>query len=277
MTTRLDFGNMLAAQVPSGATPAEWVEFARRFVDVQAAFQREVSAGTHGFVELAAQRAEHARVLDWAASVRGRYDDVVVLGIGGSALGTTLLQTALLPHAWNELSAEQRAGAPRLHVLDNVDPRTIAARLALVTLDRTLFLVVSKSGGTAETLSQYLLVRSRIEGAGLPVHQHLAFVTDPTQGLLRPVAGRDSIPAFSIPQRTELTGSEKQYRSDSSGFTTRAVASAPPATGLVAMTAMPRRTVSGNTCFSNDRNVASSGFSGICTTSHANPRCSNFK
>jgi len=47
MTTRLAYGNMLAAQVASGAAPAEWAELARRFVDVQAAFQREVAAGTH--------------------------------------------------------------------------------------------------------------------------------------------------------------------------------------------------------------------------------------
>lgn len=199
MTTRLAYGNMLAAQLPSGVSPEEWAGLALRFADVHAAFRREVSAGTHGFVELVQQREEHERVRAWAASVRGRYDDVVVLGIGGSALGTSLLQTALLPHAWNELSATQRAGAPRLHVLDNVDPRTIAARLALLSLERTLFLVVSKSGGTAETLAQYLLVRSRVESARLRVNQHLAFVTDPTHGLLRPIAERDTIPAFSIP------------------------------------------------------------------------------
>lgn len=199
MSARLDFGNMLAAQVPSGVSPEEWAGLALRFVDVQAAFRREADAGTHGFVELAQQAAEHARVREWAASVRGRYDDVVVLGIGGSALGATLLQTALLPHAWNERTTAQRAGAPRLHVLDNVDPRTIAARLELVSLPRTLFLVISKSGGTAETLAQYLLVRSEIEKAGLPVSEQLAFVTDPSAGLLRPIAARDAIPAFSIP------------------------------------------------------------------------------
>ena len=73
-------------------------------------------------------------------------------GIGGSALGTIALRTALLNPFWNELTGEQRDFYPRLYVIDNPDPVTFSAFLDRIDLRKTLFNVISKSGGTAETM-----------------------------------------------------------------------------------------------------------------------------
>jgi glucose-6-phosphate isomerase len=127
-------------------------------------------------------------VLEWARGESGRLDDVVVLGIGGSALGTVAVRTALLARDWNRAAAGSARRPPRLHVLDNVDPRAVRAVLDDVDLARTRFLVISKSGSTAETMAQYLAVRDRLRTAGLPVREHLAFVTDPEKGALRRIA-----------------------------------------------------------------------------------------
>lgn len=199
MTLHLDFTNMMAPAVPTGPTEDEWRALASRFEAVHQAVERDALSGRYGFAELDAQAAEQARVVTFADSVRGAFDDVVVLGIGGSALGATALRTALCATDWNARSTAARAGQPRLHVYENVDPRSIAARLDAVDLTRTLFLVISKSGGTAETMAQYLLVRARLEAAGLPLARHLVFVTDPLRGLLRPIAEREGIPVFSVP------------------------------------------------------------------------------
>ena len=94
-------------------------------------------------------------------------------------------------HSWGD--------RPRLHVVDNVDPRSVAGVFDLIELSRTLFLVISKSGGTAETMAQYLYVRHRIDEQGLLAAHHVAVVTDPTAGVLRPVAERDGLPVFSVP------------------------------------------------------------------------------
>jgi glucose-6-phosphate isomerase len=148
---------------------------------------REMSArGVLGFRELEAHAAERARLTKWAASVRDDIDDVVVLGIGGSALGAVCLRTALAPRA-------------RLHVLDNVDPRSVQSLLESVNLKRTKFLVVSKSGSTAETMAQYLLVSDRLKSAKLAAKDHLVFITDPVKGALRAAAKRDGVPAFEVP------------------------------------------------------------------------------
>ncbi|MHB1311721.1 MAG: glucose-6-phosphate isomerase [Gemmatimonadaceae bacterium] len=199
MALSLDYAWMTEPAVPGGVREEEWPALAGRFRLAHAAVVATAATGVYGYRELEAQAAERTRVLAFAAGAQGRYDDVVVLGIGGSSLGAMALRTALLPAAWNARSLEQRQGRPRLHVLDNVDPRTIAGVLSIIDLSRTLFVVISKSGGTIETLAQYLVVRERVEQAGLEVARHFAFVTDPAKGALRAIAARDAIPAFAVP------------------------------------------------------------------------------
>lgn len=199
MTIHLDVSGMLRSAVPSGPDAAALEALAPQLAAAVAGAREQAARGVLGFRELEAHAGERARVLDWANRVRRGIDDVVVLGIGGSALGATCLRTALLPRDWNARSPEQREGRPRLHVLDNVDPRSVAGLLDLVNLGRTRFLVISKSGSTAETMAQYLLVRERLLAAGLPAREHIAFITDPSKGALRRVAASEGVPAFDVP------------------------------------------------------------------------------
>jgi glucose-6-phosphate isomerase len=199
MAIRLDVSGMMRHAVPTGPDAAALGALAPRLDAAFARVQQMQRDGLLGFRELEAQAAERARVLDWATAARRGLDDVVVLGIGGSALGTVCLRTALLPRDWNARSASQREGRPRLQVLDNVDPRSVAGLLDLVDLARTRVLVVSKSGSTAETMAQYLLLRDRLVAAGLPAREHLAFITDPVKGALRAIAAVEGIPAFEVP------------------------------------------------------------------------------
>jgi glucose-6-phosphate isomerase len=199
MAFSLDLTSMTEPAVAAGVRDDDWGALGERFRAAHQAVSAIAATGVYGYRELEAQAAERARVVAFARSVAGRYDDVVVLGIGGSSLGAIALRTALLPPAWNARTSAERGGRPRLHVLDNVDPRTIAGVLSLVALPRTIFVVISKSGGTIETLAQYLVVRERLASAGLDAAQHLAFVTDPAKGALRAIAGRDGIPVFDVP------------------------------------------------------------------------------
>jgi glucose-6-phosphate isomerase len=199
VTIHLDVSGMLRAAVPSGPDAAALDALVPRLQATVAGAREMEARGVLGFRELEAHAAERARVTEWARSARTGLEDVVVLGIGGSALGAVCLRTALLPRDWNARSAAQRNGRPRLHVLDNVDPRSVAGLLDLVNLPRTRVLVISKSGSTAETMAQYLLVRDRLRAAGLPLREHLAFITDPAKGALRRVADAEGIPTFAVP------------------------------------------------------------------------------
>jgi glucose-6-phosphate isomerase len=200
MGIRIDFTNMMAPSVAGGVPPEAWAEAPAEFTRAADVFERRRNAGELGFLELPGNRSLHDSVIAFADSVRGKFEDVVVLGIGGSALGPIALRTALRPTGWNLLSSEARDGIPRLHVLDNVDPLTIAGTLDRLDPARTLFVVTSKSGGTAETMAQYLVVRARLEQAvGESAREHLVFVTDPERGALRALAREDGIPALEIP------------------------------------------------------------------------------
>ncbi|MGZ8411529.1 MAG: glucose-6-phosphate isomerase [Gemmatirosa sp.] len=197
MALSLDFTNMF---LPGAVTDAEWSESARRFREAHAAVMGKHARGELGFIDLPEDAALLAQTTRFAEQARGRWSDVVVLGIGGSALGPIALRTALRPFGWNGLPDGARGGMPRLHVLDNVDPDTIAATLAALPIERTLFLVISKSGGTAETMAQYLLVRGALDARlGARATEHLVFVTDPAKGSLRPIAQREGIAALDIP------------------------------------------------------------------------------
>jgi glucose-6-phosphate isomerase len=197
MTLRLDYSNMMIS--PGGIDLNTWTAAVKQFADAKRAFDSLRATGTVGFVDLPANKPLLDQVTTFAAAARGKYDDVVILGIGGSALGPIALRTALRPSGWNMLDEKTRGGYPRLQVLDNVDPETIVALLGRLQLARTLFVVTSKSGGTAETMSQFLIVHERITSAKLDVAQHLVFVTDPKQGALRPLAERLKVPALDIP------------------------------------------------------------------------------
>jgi glucose-6-phosphate isomerase len=200
MTIRIDYTNMLTGAVAGGVAAGDWQEAQGRFPAVRADLVAQYQSGRLGFLDLPRDEALHRQSTDFARRAAGRFDDVVVLGIGGSALGPIALRTALRPSGWNSLSTERRQGRPRLHVLDNVDPATISALLERLDLARSLFIVTSKSGGTAETMAQYLVVRERLQRArGDSLRDHLVFVTDPQKGALRAIANSDRIPALDIP------------------------------------------------------------------------------
>jgi glucose-6-phosphate isomerase len=197
MALSIDYTNMF---LPGAVTDADW-EFARaRFASAFAAVQARYDLGDLGFIDLPENEALAKQSLDFASAAGDRWEDVVILGIGGSALGPIALRTALRPHAWNTLSREERGGRPRLTVLDNVDPDTIEAVLGRLHLERSLFVVISKSGGTAETMAQYLIVRAALDARfGERAKEHLVFITDPAKGSLRPIANKEGIAALDIP------------------------------------------------------------------------------
>src|SRR4029079_9553289 len=198
MTIRIDFSNMMGDAV-GGIPEAEWSEAAPRFENAFNGFEKIRAGGSVGFADIVRDAALRDQAGHYATRAKARYDDVVILGIGGSALGPIALRTALRPSGWNMLSDDARKGFPRLHVLDNVDPETIAALLARLKLSRSLFVVTSKSGGTAETMSQFLIVNEELGRASLDGKNHIVFVTDPAQVALRPLAQSLNVPALDIP------------------------------------------------------------------------------
>ncbi|MDH3222361.1 MAG: glucose-6-phosphate isomerase, partial [Gemmatimonadota bacterium] len=114
---------------------------------------------------------------------------------------TATLRESLLGSGWNELDAEAREHYPRLYVLENPDPHSFSGLLSRLDLRRTLFNVVSKSGSTAETMAQFMVVWGLLEEAigADKVHGHFLFTTSPDSGALRQLASDLGIPTLPVP------------------------------------------------------------------------------
>ncbi|GJQ30651.1 MAG: glucose-6-phosphate isomerase [Phycisphaerae bacterium] len=151
-------------------------------------------------------RREHvSAVKAAAASCRGQFETLVVLGIGGSALGNIAVHSALTPPTWNLLPASARGG-PRLFVLDNVDPSQVGAVLDFCAgqpggLRSTLFNVISKSGETAETAAQFMIIRDRLKTALGPNYAgHVVAITDPAKGTMRQICNAEGYVTLPVPE-----------------------------------------------------------------------------
>ena len=139
-------------------------------------------------------------VKEFASMVRGKYDNVLILGIGGSALGGIAVTEALLAPYWNMLTPEQRNGYPRIFFLDNIDPDTINGLLKVLDLKRTLVNVITKSGSTAETMSQYMIIKNLMEQElGDGYRQNIVATTDKKVGVLRQLADQEGYKTFVVP------------------------------------------------------------------------------
>lgn len=124
------------------------------------------------------------------------FTDILVIGIGGSNLGAMAVGQGLA-------HGNRKGSGPRLHFLDNIDPDYLHDLLDGLRPEATAVIVISKSGGTIETATQYLVVRAWLERArgraGARAHQWL--VTDPEQGWLRALAKSEQLPALPVPPK----------------------------------------------------------------------------
>src|ERR1700687_38445 len=120
--------------------------------------------------------ADIADYEDFAQRVKGQnFTDAVVLGMGGSSLGPEVLAETFA----------NKAGFPKLHVLDSTDPAQVRHLRASINIAKTLFIVSSKSGGTTEpnVMKDYFFAQvSKAIGAEKAGHRFIA-VTDPGSSL----------------------------------------------------------------------------------------------
>ncbi len=196
-----DYTNMLAGAVGArnGITEKRLEKIAPLAEQVHEIVTEERSGGRLPFMDLP-YTMDLEEIRKFAAPASKKYENLVVLGIGGSALGMIALQTALNSPFHNLMDAKSRK-APRLFVEDNVDPERIANMLDVIDPAKTLFNVISKSGGTAETMSAFLIARNLIvkKLGAKKLKDHMVATTDVKVGYLRPIVEREGLASFVVP------------------------------------------------------------------------------
>jgi len=185
-----------------GITAEQLKDLAEKTSPLIQNLNEERQAGKTPYRDLPFNTETPERVKELASRLKNRCENLVVLGIGGSALGNIALQTALNPYMHN-LDDTQRPG-PRLFVFDNVDPDQFGSFLDWVgdKLDKTIFNVISKSGQTAETASQFMIVRQMLLDKLGPegLQNQVVATTDPKEGTLRKIADDGGLRCLEVPQ-----------------------------------------------------------------------------
>lgn len=125
-------------------------------------------------VEKFAQDIKTGRII---GSTGKNFDQVVINGIGGSALGPQLMQFAINGPYYNESSIAKRHQMPKIYFVDNTDPAGIRDLMAILDLESTLIASISKSGGTQETQNNMIGFETEFKKKNLNFTKHAVAIT----------------------------------------------------------------------------------------------------
>ncbi|ELZ81820.1 glucose-6-phosphate isomerase [Haloferax elongans ATCC BAA-1513] len=181
----VDLGNVLDTASVHGLSRESLERLDERVAAAHDRIQQGRADSEHGYEALnLPSRTDPAAIRDAVS----RFDDpeaIVTVGIGGSALGAATLTDALD----SDVDA---------YYLDNVDPEAVESLLADLDLSKTVVNVVSRSGTTAETLANFLVVREAMADAGVDWADR-TFVTTGEEGNLRDLAEKHDLPSLPVP------------------------------------------------------------------------------
>lgn len=200
---RIDYTNLMTESIGSehGISTQDIQDLEPRAKEIHRDLQTRRESGDLGFFTLPYQSQVVHEIEKYAKFLRPRYDNFVVLGIGGSALGSIALRTALCHPLHNLIPKKKRGGGMRLFVLDNIDPEEFRQVIEHLDLKKTIFNVITKSGTTAETLSQFMIVVDRLRTTlKSKWKKRVVVTTDPEKGPLRQIADQLGLTTFEVPE-----------------------------------------------------------------------------
>ena len=203
MKLRLDYNNMMEDYIKGGVKQSEIDAIASEIQSAVAGVDARYKRGELGFIDLPNQAGGELtkEINQYVQSMKDNIDAFVVLGIGGSALGPMSVHQAMNNPYYNELSKEARGGMPKFYVVDNVDPEKLVYLFRVVKPENCLFNVISKSGSTSETMSQFMIIKELLETklGKDKAKDHIVCTTDAVNGNLIKIATEENYKTFIIP------------------------------------------------------------------------------
>lgn len=202
MQLRLDYNNMMSEYVgeKEGFTVKMLNSVRSKALKALEVVKQSRGKGWLGWTELPFNQAEIVADINATAKViRKMAKNFVVLGIGGSALGPIAVFQALCHLHYNDLPYKERKG-PKFYVEDNVDPERMKALLDVINVEETVFNVITKSGSTSETMTQYLIIYDLLkQKLGDKAKDHIIATTSANAGNLIKLAKAEGFKTFYIP------------------------------------------------------------------------------
>lgn len=187
---RFDYKNLLSnPYLKNAIRPSVILKFGHIVVVAKEEMSKDWASGILGFYNLPEQDISH--ITKFVDQIESKFDTMVVLGIGGSALGNKAIYNALKTEA---------ALKRRVLVYDNVDPVFLHEILQQINLETTIFNVITKSGGTAETMSAYMILLDILmRKFPSDYRKRMIITTDKEKGFLRKIANEEGYSSFTVP------------------------------------------------------------------------------
>lgn len=186
----LNFSNMMGEVIGKNGISERHIESIKTTVcDIDRRIKSREKSEL-AFIDLLEQDTSEIKKI--ASSVRQEFENFIILGIGGSALGPRAITEALSP--FHNLDKK-----PKVFIYDNVDPRTLNRILSLIDMEKTAVNVITKSGSTAETIASFMILWDKIDKTVVDASKRFIATTDPEKGNLRKIADEKGFKTLSIP------------------------------------------------------------------------------
>jgi len=189
MNLTIDTTNLFAHEKMTAGLSPQQIQSAQGLIDrAWSLFRLKKHTDPLGFYDLPDRDISH--ITDYIQSIEHKYEAMVVLGIGGSALGNKAVYSAL----------KAQKPLKKLYVYDNVDPSLWAEILANINPEKTIFNCITKSGTTAETMATFMFVIDYLkEKFPTDYAQRMIITTDEKKGFMRHIVNTEGYHAFIVP------------------------------------------------------------------------------
>lgn len=188
---KLEYSGVLKENLKSGINIASMSAITRN-KHIKTLFQKKCS-DMLDWLDLPEQNPVDIKVItEYGKYVRKKFNNFVVLGIGGSALGIKMLQNTFVDSINKDIGIN-------MYVCDNIDPDYFVSLINKLNLKKTMFNVITKSGSTSETLAQMSLLIDRYKAKKIDYSKHFCVTTTKDNVLYKYALG-EGMQVFDIPQ-----------------------------------------------------------------------------
>jgi glucose-6-phosphate isomerase len=187
MTLMLDVSNIFSDRIGVHGIDQKTLN---ESIDTLGKYNTDLIMKPYAFMKLPVSRFQFDRMKSLSGTLKTKeIKNLVLLGIGGSALGAETIFNALL-NPYHNHDEKIRGKMPRYFIVDNIDPHKINAMIDIIKpeLNKTLLVVISKSGETPETISQFMIFKELMIENGGDFQERIILITDKEKGILNKIA-----------------------------------------------------------------------------------------
>ena len=167
--------------------------------------KREQNYPNYGWLNFGYDKNLIKEVQKYANMVRGKFDDILIVGNGTTVFGVESMLKALLRPFWNTRSKDERDNFSRIHFLKYIDPDTVNEFSKIKDMKKCLFVILSKDCANPSVMSLFMIAKRRLEyEIGENYRMHMLIITV-QNSVLEQIAYQEAYKCFVVPENLGFT------------------------------------------------------------------------